>query len=144
VKALEVELGAVFGSYRATLNGFVPAHNAAATDESHLAAFLAKAPGRKPPTLGSMSYLLQPPNEGASDMIISLHGHLQSLRNADFLTGKKFRKEGLQRVIHKYRNGGAHDSPITEDVCRACLSELLGTREQPGYIGRVASWRMPR
>jgi hypothetical protein len=131
VKALEVELGAVFESYSDTLNAAAPAHNTDDRDESNLAAFLAKTPGKKPPTLGRMSYFLRPPKEGASEMILSLHAYLRSLRNVEFLTGDKFLKQGLQRVIHKYRNGGAHDSPITEDVCRACLLELLGTPGQP-------------
>jgi hypothetical protein len=141
VKALEAELGAVFGNYRDTLNAAPPAHDADNRDEANLAAFLAKTPGKKLPTLGGMSYFLRPPKEGASEMIFSLHTHLRTLSNVGFLTGDKFLKKDLHRVIHDYRNGGVHDSPITEDACRACLLELLGTPGKPGYIPQVASWR---
>jgi hypothetical protein len=82
--------------------------------------------------------------DNASELAISLHQFLGELSNAEFLTGSKFVKRGLQRVINKYRNRGVHDSPIPEHVCRECVDVVVGTITQPGFIPLVASWRENR
>jgi hypothetical protein len=106
--------------------------------EQALADFLADG---RPPTIGNMSYLLRPPGGGASELATSLHQYIAGLSNSEFLTSGKFVKRGLQRVINKYRNGGVHDAPIAESVCRECIDDLVGTLSKPGFIPVVASWR---
>ena len=41
--------------------------------------------------------------------------------------------------MHKFRNGGAHDSPIQEGDCRDCVERLIGTVAEPGYLQRLVS-----
>ena len=62
-----------------------------------------------------------------------------SLDNHEFLTSKEFAKKGLSKVIHKYRNGGAHDSPISEEVCRECIEVIIGNPTAPGYLSRLVA-----
>ena len=71
----------------------------------------------------------------------ALYEYVSRLANADFLTSNKFAKRGLQAVINRYRNGGAHDSPISEETCLKCVEALIGTEEKPGYIPLVARWK---
>ncbi|MBI2375645.1 MAG: hypothetical protein HYV07_16740 [Deltaproteobacteria bacterium] len=99
--------------------------------------------GGKAPTLGNMSYLFQQPKQTASELRTRFFGYVMGLPNAAFLTDKRFTKQGLQRVIHKFRNAGAHDSPIRVDVCRECIEVFIGDRNKPGYVPRVAAWRVP-
>ena len=138
VKALEVELAAVITGFRQNLSGRQLDHDPNDHAEASLSGFLS---GNKPPTLGTMSYLLRTPKSQASELRLALYGYLTGLPNGDFLTSSQFVKRGLQRVINKYRNGGAHDSPIPETVCRECIEILVGTKESPGYIPQVAGWK---
>jgi hypothetical protein len=138
VKALEVELGAVFKAFSNSIDE-VPAANTDNHEERALAALLA---GGKPPTLGAMSYLLRSPLEGASPLALRFHEFVLCLSNAKNLTEKKFHNRGLQRVLNKYRNGGAHDSPISQEVCRECVDVLVGTTAKPGYLPIVAAWKL--
>ena len=138
VKALEVELGAVFEAFKRSLDDDVPSGDADNHTERSLEGFLG---GAKPPTLGAMAYLLRDPGEGASALAVRLHQFVSGLPNAADLTRSKFLKRGLNRVLHKYRNGGAHDSPISEAACRECADVLVGTPGKPGYIPMVAAWK---
>ena len=136
VKALEVELCRVLESYRASLSGNVACARSADQTDKVLEGYLA---GGKPPTLGSFPYLLRLPKTNPSEMMLSLHRYLGSLPNAQFLTSDAFVKKGLPRVINKYRNGGAHDSPIREDVCRECVEAIVGSMQVPGYLANVVA-----
>jgi len=138
VKALEVELGAVFEAFKRSLDDDVPSGDADNHTERSLEGFLG---GAKPPTLGAMAYLLRDPGDGASALAVRLHQFVSGLPNAADLTRSKFLKRGLNRVLHKYRNGGAHDSPISEAACRECADVLVGTPGKPGYIPMVAAWK---
>jgi len=138
VKALEVELGGVLGGFRDALDGKSLDHDTEDQAEQSLTAFLA---GKKPPTLGTISYLLRSPKADASELRKTLHDYLAGLPNGTFMTNNKFVKRGLQRVINKYRNGGAHDSPISNETCRECVEVLIGTLDAPGYIPQVVAWR---
>ena len=140
VKALEVELVAVLEAFKQSVDE-VPSADADNHAELALEGFLS---GRKPPTLGAISYLLRVPGEGASPLATRLHEFVSGLPNARDLTRNKFIKRGLQRVLNKYRNGGAHDSPISEHVCRECVDVVVGTPEKPGYIPMVAAWKVLR
>lgn len=138
VKALEVELGGIFEGFRTVLGNRDLKHEPDDLAEKMLSAFLE---GRKPPTLGQFSYLLRASKENDSELRRTLHEYLLSLSNGSFLTSSKFAKRGLQRVINKYRNGGAHDSPISEEICRECVDVLIGSRDNPGFIFQASSWK---
>lgn len=138
VKGLEVELGAVLVGFRESIAGKI---FDAFDNENDLAAFLYNK--KKPPTLGSISYFLRKPGANASPLIVALHQYLKSLPNGEFLTSNRFAKRDLQKVITCYRNGGAHDSPISEDTCRSCVENLIGTIDKPGWIPRVVEWKVP-
>ena len=49
---------------------------------------------------------------------------VSGLSNAEDMTRSKFLKRGLKRVAQKHRNGGVHDSPTPEEVCRECVEVL--------------------
>ena len=134
-----MEIGIILEEYRRRLYGHTPQPDRDNEAELSLKSFLT---GKKTPTLGAMSYLFRDPGDDASEIAISLHQFLNGLPNSNFLTGSKFAKRGLQRVINKYRNGGVHDSPIPEDVCRKCVDEVVGTIARPGYIPLVVDWHV--
>ena len=136
VKGLEAELGALLIGFRKAING---QNFDFSDDETDLVDFLYN--GKKTPTLGRISYLLREPEANASPLIVALHQHLGSLPNGEFLTSSRFAKRDLQKVINSYRNGGAHDSPISEHTCRSCVENLIGTIENPGLIPRVIEWK---
>jgi hypothetical protein len=136
VKGLEVELGEILLAFRESIAGQTFDFS---DNEKDLAAFLYK--GKKPPSLGAISYLLRKPGANASPLIVALHHYLGSLPNSEFLTSNRFAKRDLQKVVNCYRNGGAHDSPIPEDTCRSCVEKLIGTIDMPGLIPRVIEWK---
>jgi hypothetical protein len=138
VKALEVELAQVFGGFRMKAEAQASEHDPTDSAEVSLKRFLA---GQKAPTLGPMAHLLAKPRAGGSAFRLALYDYLQSLPNGAFLTSNAFVREGLQRVIHKYRNGGVHDSAISEAICRECVDVLIGSKASPGYVPEVAGWR---
>ncbi len=138
VKALEVELAEVFAGLRNAFTKQIFEHDPKDRAEVSLVDFLT---GKKAPTLGTMAFLLGKPKSGASALRVTLHDYVNQLPNGEFLSSNAFVKEGLQRVIHKYRNGGVHDSAIPEDTCRECIDILIGSIASPGYVPRVASLR---
>jgi len=138
VKALEAELGELMEGFRRSVEGQVLQHDEQDRTDQELAKFLA---GGKAPTLGSIPYLFKPTKSGASDMRNALHLYLTGLPNTAFLTSSKFLSKGLGKVTNKYRNGGVHDSPISEATCRDCVEDLVGMPDAPGYIPLVVSWK---
>ncbi len=137
VKALEVEFGAIFAAFRdAYMKDLNMKLDARAS--CSLEGFLA---GGKAPTLGSVPYLLRQKTGAQSDHKEALIKFVSSLPNGSEMLRSKFLNKGLHRVVHKYRNGGAHDSPILEQVCRECVEVLVGTKDKAGYIPMVASWK---
>jgi hypothetical protein len=138
VKALEVELSDIFRSFRDTIPARGMVYNEDDHAECSLMFFLE---GKKPPTLGPASHLFRESGTDASELRKAFHQFLTGLPNGEFLTSNKFVKRGLQRVIHKYRNGGVHDSPISEQVCRECVKILIGSPYQLGYIPQVVQWK---
>jgi hypothetical protein len=135
-KALEVQLAFILEGFRGHLAGVVPRHDESLYAEEALSVLLQ---GGKAPTIGTMAYLLQKPKEASSPLAIALHDYLKTLPGGEFMTSKAFAKKGLNRVIHKYRNGGVHDSPIAEDACRECVDTLVGSGEKAGYIARLVT-----
>lgn len=67
---------------------------------------------------------------------------VSGLSNAEDMTRSKFLKRGLKRVVQKHRNGGVHDSPTPEEVCRECVEVLVGNSNEPGYLPIVAAWKL--
>lgn len=88
------------------------------------------------PTLGNFAYWLNPATLGATPVEAAwrsfLHGHPDRawLCQPDAVAL-------LNRIVDKYRNGGAHDSPIAIDVCREGMDKILGDSDRPGYLTRV-------
>ena len=140
VKALELELGGIFQAFRDDLGSLKPDSNSENHEEIALAKFLG---GGKAPTLGACSYLLKSQPGSTSQLIWKFHQFIAAMPNAEFLMNPNFAKRGLQRAINKYRNGGAHDSPISEETCRECITTLVGSKTSPGFIPLVSSWRSP-
>lgn len=139
VKALEVELVAILTSFRATVSQTSLQSSEKDQAEQNLAKYLA---GGKPPSLGNMPYLFKKNQTPASPLHIALHQYLKTLPNYGFLTNPTFLKTDINRVTHKFRNGGAHDSPIPEGICRECVDMLIGSHNQIGLIPQVAAWKV--
>ena len=138
VKALEVELAEVFASFRLRFEAQAGELDPQDHAEVGLKKFLS---GEKAPTLGPMANLLAKPKSGASAFRRAIYDYVHGLPNGAFLTSASFVKDGLQRVIHKYRNGGVHDSAIPEATCRECVDVLIGSGGGLGYVPEVARWR---
>lgn len=136
VKGLEVELVNVLVGFRDSLAGEVLD---AAKEDTSFSGFLYEQ--KKSPTLGAFSYLLRQPDDMASPLREALYLYLSNLPNGDFLTSNQFAKRDLPRVTDRYRNGGAHSSAIPEDICRSCVEDLVGTKDNPGLIPRVIEWK---
>jgi hypothetical protein len=139
VKALEVELVAILTSFRATVSQTSLQSSEKDQAEQSLAKYLA---GKKPPSLGNMPFLFRKNQTPASPLHIALHQYLKTLPNYGFLTDPTFVNTDLDRVTHKFRNGGAHDSPIPEGICRECVDMLIGSHNQIGLIPQVAAWKV--
>lgn len=139
VKGLEVEMGALLADFRRKNSTMSFQYEKKYIAENTLAKFLS---GHKPPTLGNMPFLLTSPSSRASQLRIALHAYISSLPNRDFLTDSNFVNKDLRRVVNIFRNGGAHDSPISESTCRECIETLIGSKELPGLIPQVAMWKL--
>lgn len=136
VKALEVELIRVFEGYREHMGPNFPAYDKEVHAQQSLVDYLN---GGKAPTIGTISYLLRKPTVDDSELARSLYEYVMSLDNGEFLTSSKFAKKGLNRVIHKYRNSGVHDSPISWETCMECVEKVIGTLQKPGYLTLISS-----
>ena len=88
------------------------------------------------PTLGNFAYWLDPSKLGATPMEAAWRSFLQGHPDRAWLCQPEA-VALLNRIVDKYRNGGAHDSPITIDVCREGMDKILGDSNRPGYLTRV-------
>jgi hypothetical protein len=77
------------------VNGRAFSYNEGEISDRGLSDFLQ---GEKPPTLGTIAYLLRQPKPNASKLRLALHTYLAGLPNGAFLTSKAFAHKGLQRV----------------------------------------------
>jgi len=137
VKGLEVELVNLLKGFRSFINGRVIQNNH--KKDSLFALFLYK--GGRPPTLGNIYCLLRKPATGASLLIKELNSYVLSLPNGSFLTSDQFTRIALPQVADKYRNKGAHASPISEEICLECINAVIGTESAPGLILKVIEWQ---
>jgi hypothetical protein len=143
VKALEVELVAILTSFKATVGQTSLQPGEKDPAEQNLANYLTgKKPPSKPPSLGNMPFLFRKNQSPASPLHIALHQYLKTLPNYGFLTDPTFVNTDLDRVVKTFRNGGAHDSPIPEGICRECVDMLIGSHNQIGLIQQVAAWKV--
>jgi len=140
VKSLEVELVRILGAFKEQLpaNGFE--YDVEKFEESSLISYI---DGGRPPTLGTIGFLLQPPRPPVSPLRKELAEFLLVLPNNNFITANRFTRRVLQRVINKYRNGGVHENPIRYEVCVECITELIGTPGKRGIISQVLDWQSP-
>jgi hypothetical protein len=143
VKSLEVQLGDLF---RIWLRSVSP--EAISLDSTRSSRDInAYFETNKMFTIGTMAYLLREVNESLrvspqqdSPAVISLSlattaADIQSMMP---LLSKDFYKKFLNKVIHAYRNGGAHDQKIELSTCLECRDSILGTSGGVGWLSRVA------
>lgn len=130
VKALEVEMGALFRLFRdyAVVTP-QPAGNDSENDQI-LTKFLK---GGKAPALGSMRHLLKTTDAGLQ---LEWTDYLDSIEGGRELRTSRFRGF-LQKSCDRYRNGGAHDRPIALQTAEACVQDMLGSTATPGWLSKV-------
>ena len=91
----------------------------------------------KPPTLGSMGHLIKPNLRNKNELRLKLGKYLDSLNCGEYISSKKFWKEGIYKVTNKYRNGGAHDSAIPMKTAIECKDYILGNAEVEGVLEKI-------
>jgi hypothetical protein len=134
VKALEVEMGAIFAAYRAT-RGDGRIEPTTERNDVILARFLN---GEGPaPTLGEARHLLGAPKSPLHEDFVEFVG---GLPNGADLRRSRFR-ELVAKIVGRYRNGGAHDQPIDRPTCEACINDLIGEDGKPGVLATVTRWK---
>lgn len=98
-------------------------------------------------TIGTMAYLLRgvneslrvSPEQGSPDVIsLSLAATAADIQSMMPLLSKDFYKKFLNKVIHSYRNGGAHDQKIELSICLECRDSILGTSAEVGWLSKAA------
>jgi hypothetical protein len=132
-KGVEVELVRLVAPFRVALNGAVPVWDPQDKTAAALAGYLAG----KPLTLGSFLYLFNWRPGQSSPLHTAWADYLETLPQRAYLSGP-LRKQ-LPRIVHRYRNGGAHDSRIELGTCRDCIEEVLGSSVQPGVLAHLVA-----
>lgn len=138
VKALEVECGALFlefwGRHQENLKDEI-------SDIYEEKSCLRSLPNGKAPSLGEMARMFKNAKKADTPLSQKLAEFLSQIDPGGYLTSKKFCDKALSKALHKYRNGGAHDSAISYEVCRDCIHDLVGEKNNSGIIGKVAEIR---
>ena len=138
VKGLETELGVLFRAFKNDVAGASLEFNRNDRNQPALNAYLI---GDKKLMLGNYLHLLKGTSGSRTELTERLQIFLSSLPNADFLLGDELISGVLPRVLKKYRNGGAHDAPVTYETCVECIHTLIGLPDDPGAISRVIAWK---
>lgn len=136
VKALEYELGLLFLNFCLTNDLSRIDYDIDDFGEKTLVDLSAKRAG-KPPTLGSMGHLIKPNLRNKNELRFKLGKYLDSLNCGEYISSKKFWKEGIYRVTNKYRNGGAHDSAIPMKTALECKDYILGNAQVEGILKKI-------
>jgi hypothetical protein len=136
VKALEYELGLVFRHFCLTNDLSQIDYDSNDFGEKILVELSVKRSG-KPPTLGSMGHLIKPNLRHKNELRFKLGTYLDGLNCGDYITSKKFWKEGIYKITNKYRNGGAHDSAIPMNTAIECKDYILGNSEVDGVLKKI-------
>jgi hypothetical protein len=140
-KAVEVELRRVLASFSRYPNALALAKplvekyqgQKIQTNEVMISRAIA---GTYKPTLGNFAFWLNLSKLGSTPVESAWRSFLQSHPDREWLC-QPDSAALLQRIVDKYRNGGAHDSPITIDVCREGMGKILGDANRPGYLTHV-------
>lgn len=149
-KALEVELAAFLGTFRASAESSLP-HDPSDRNDLLLRGFL---DGTEKLTLGNFGRLLRP-GESASALRLALASHIRRLPGGDFLGHRNFASSFLTK-LGKRRNPASHDAPLSwsdaNDILEMvlngeCLQQLVlwktavetqvppsALRQEPGHL----------
>lgn len=136
VKALEYELGQLFVEFAMSNDLSKVEYDESDYGEKTLVSISIDKKG-KPPTLGGMGYLLRSNQRGKNELRMKLGEFIDSLSCGKYLSSKKFWKEGIYKITHKYRNGGAHDSAIPMKTAMECRDYILGNEVTEGVLKKV-------
>ena len=99
-------------------------------------------------SIGTMAYLLRDVNESmrgrnpedTPDAIsLALASKVADVQSIRPLLSKDFYKKFLNKVMHSYRNGGAHDQKIELSTCLECRDSILGSTTKVGWLPIVAN-----
>jgi hypothetical protein len=143
VKSLEVQLGDLFRIWLRSVSPEAISLGSTRSSRDINAYFETN----KMFTIGTMAYLLREVNESLRvspqqdppDVIsLSLASTAADIQSMMPLLSKDFYKKFLNKVIHAYRNGGAHDQKIELSTCLECRESILGTSGGVGWLSKVA------
>ena len=146
-KVVEVELRGLFRVFSqepgvlATAQALTQMHRGKKNTTNEVMIARSTSGGYKP-TLGNFNYWLDYGNLESTPITNAWRMFLKKDPARDWLCSPEARAV-LQRIVDKYRNGGAHDSPITIDVCREGIETIVGNTSSPGYLVRVAMATRP-
>ena len=84
-----------------------------------------------------MGHLIKPNLRHKNELRFKLGTYLDGLNCGDYITSKKFWKEGIYKITNKYRNGGAHDSAIPMNTAIECKDYILGNSEVDGVLKKI-------
>jgi len=144
VKSLEVQLGDLFRIWLRPVSAEVICLSSTRSAKD-VKTFLESG---KMFSIGTMAYLLRDVNESMratspedtpdaiSLLLASKVADVQSIRP---LLSKDFYKKFLNKVMHSYRNGGAHDQKIELSMCLECRDSILGSTTKVGWLPIVAN-----
>ncbi|WP_019670808.1 hypothetical protein [Eudoraea adriatica] len=141
VKALEYELVLLFRDFclKNDLEGIE--YDSEDFGEKGLIEWAANKEHSKPPTLGGFGKLIKPNERNKNQLRQILGEYIDGLKCGEFLTKRKFWDKGINKITHKYRNGGAHDSAISRDVAIESLNFILGGDRNEGLLPKLVSWK---
>jgi len=99
-------------------------------------------------SIGTMAYLLRDvhesmrgsnPEDTPDAISLSLASKVLDVQSVRPLLSKDFYKKFLNKVMHSYRNGGAHDQKIELSTCLECRDLILGSTTKVGWLPIVAN-----
>lgn len=140
VKAVEFELGLLFRYFVSNYDLSNVRYNDSDYGERSIMN-LNKNNELKPPSLGQMGHLLRSSKKNESELRRKLVSFIEKMDAGEYLISKKFSKEAIYKITNKYRNGGAHDSAISEKTCLESLEFIIGNKDSVGVITKVLQWK---
>ena len=135
-KALEVELQIFFQGFLKSLDS-----STITADESkrHEVALFRMLENGRPPSLGEMGYLFKDASKKDTNLSKSLNEYILTFPDTNYFLSRKFWNDEFQRVLNKFRNGGAHDSAINHKTCEQAIECLIGNEERLGLTLKIAA-----
>jgi len=144
VKSLEVQLGDLYRVWLSTIDPRLTDSGTTRSSRDVKAYF----DTNKMFTIGTMAYIFREVNESMREkndhsslasIPFLLASRIAGIKSLEPLLTKEFYKRFLNKVIHSYRNGGAHDQKIELSTCIECRDSILGTSASIGWLPIVAS-----